>query len=361
MKNVFWILAIAIIMTACSGPSDEFVVSGKVDGATPGWVVLSRAVNNSLVPIDSLETSDGTISFNGTIGLPEVYYLEFKSDQKFHRFFAEPGEIVISGNVQSPVFKGSESQEKFDSFNEGISALDDQRNALYEQFRQAMDAGDTLRVAEIREEADRIDNDQDAFTRDFVKSNSNNVVGAYVIVNNIYQFELEDLEAFRAEMDANITASKYVGMIDEKIAKLQSVAIGKQAPFFTQNDTAGNAVSLDAFKGKYLLIDFWASWCSPCRQENPNVVAAFQKFHDKGFDILGVSLDKDYNRWINAIADDGLTWTHVSDLKGWQNEASNLYGVSSIPANFLLDPDGVIIAKNLREEALHEKLGELLN
>ncbi|MCF8364259.1 MAG: AhpC/TSA family protein [Bacteroidales bacterium] len=361
MKNAFWILAIAAILAACNGSSGKYEINGKVEGASPGWVVLSKAVDNALVAIDSLETSDGTVYFTGTIELPEVYFLEFKSDQMFHRLFVEPGQIVISGNVKSPVFAGSESQKQYDSFNEAIKKLDDQRNLLYEDFRQAMETGDTVRVEEIKNEAGRIDDMQDVFTKDFVKSNSNNVVGAYVIVNNIYQFELEDLEGLRAAMNEKITASKYVSMIDEKIARLQSVSIGKQAPVFSQNDTAGQAVLLDEFKGKYLLIDFWASWCSPCRQENPNVVAAYQKYHDKGFDILGVSLDKDRDRWLDAIAVDGLTWTHVSDLKGWQNEASNKYGVSSIPANFLLDPDGIIIAKNLREQALHEKLNEIFN
>lgn len=138
--------------------------------------------------------------------------------------------------------------------------------------------------------------------------------------------------------------------------------VGVMAMDFTQTDTAGVPVSLSSFRGKYVLIDFWASWCGPCRVENPNVVAAYQKYHDKGFDIIGVSLDRpnDKDKWLKAIYDDNLTWTHVSDLKFWDNEVSRMYGVRAIPQNYLIDPQGKIVAKNLRGKALHDKLEELL-
>lgn len=359
MKNVLWSLVIMFFLASCSGPSNEYVINGTAQGASPGWVVLSKVVDNKLVAIDSVETTDGRFSFSGTIDMPEAYFLEFKVDQVFQRFFVEPGKIDVSGNVQSLVFEGSELQDIYVSFNEGVKQLDDQRDALYKEFQSAMENGDNARVEQIKEEAGAIDDNQQNFIMDFVKSQNTNVVGPYVTVNNIYQFELDDLVAIRAGFSEAIAGSKYVKMIDDKIAKLNSVAIGQPAPMFSQNDSTGSPVSLDTFKGKYLLVDFWASWCSPCRKENPNVVLAYQKYNDKGFDILGVSLDKDHQRWIDAIAADNLTWTHVSDLQGWQNEASNLYGVSSIPANFLLDPDGIIIGKNLREEALQEKLAEI--
>lgn len=171
---------------------------------------------------------------------------------------------------------------------------------------------------------------------------------------------LDELKATRAKISSELAGCPYVKDLDGIIKQLENVQIGKVAPEFSLPDTAGVSVSLSDFKGKYVLLDFWASWCPPCRRENPNVVKAFNEYKDKNFTIVGISLDKDKSKWMKAIADDNLAWTHLSDLKYWDSEIPALYGVRGIPANVLLDPDGVIVAKNITGEDLHKKLKEVI-
>jgi peroxiredoxin len=137
------------------------------------------------------------------------------------------------------------------------------------------------------------------------------------------------------------------------------VSVGQPAPEFTLNDPDGNPIAISSFRGKYLLIDFWASWCGPCRRENPNVVTVYNDFNDKGFEIIGVSLDRDREKWLGAIESDHLTWPHVSDLQYWDSAAGKLYGINSIPANVLVDRGGIIVARNLHGDDLRKKLQEL--
>ena len=171
---------------------------------------------------------------------------------------------------------------------------------------------------------------------------------------------LDELKATRAKISSELAGCPYVKDLDGIIKQLENVQIGKVAPEFSLPDTAGVSVSLSGFRCKCVLLDFWASWCPPCRRENPNVVKAFNEYKDKNFTIVGISLDKDKSKWMKAIADDNLAWTHLSDLKYWDSEIPALYGVRGIPANVLLDPDGVIVAKNITGEDLHKKLKEVI-
>jgi peroxiredoxin len=162
-------------------------------------------------------------------------------------------------------------------------------------------------------------------------------------------------------IDSIVAVIPQVISLKERVAVMKAVAVGQKAPDFTMNDVDGKPVALSSKIGsKLLLIDFWAAWCGPCRQENPNLVKVYTEFHKKGFDVFGVSLDRKKEDWLKAIGDDKLTWTHVSDLQYWSNAAARMYAVNSIPANFLLNETGTIIGRNLRGEALYNKVREVL-
>jgi peroxiredoxin len=198
--------------------------------------------------------------------------------------------------------------------------------------------------------------------KNFVINNPSSFAVPVILGELMNGLKATEVESIINSLTPEVAKTQAIVDIKSKLAAIKRIDIGQKAPDFSMNDSQGNKVSLSSKVGaKLLLVDFWAGWCAPCRKENPNVVKVYQEFHSKGFDILGVSLDQTEAQWKKAIADDNLTWTHVSDLKYWNNEAARLYSVNSIPANFLLDKDGIIIAKNLRGEELYNKVKEGIN
>jgi peroxiredoxin len=367
MKKLLLFLTGVAVLAACSNqPEDKtlMTLNGTIDGDYNNMVYLYKRADGEWVKLDSAKAENNGFVLTAHLAYPEMYYVGIDDDNKFAGFFAEPSEITFKTTVddfRNAEITGSTAQVEYDAYNEKMQLFNDMYSELNEQYKEAKEAGDEQKMSELDAEYESVDAQMKQFILDNALSNNKSVVAAYAVSRNSYYFDEKDLEPVVENFDPSIQESTYVKSLADRVAVLKSVAIGQPAVDFTMDNMEGEPVALSSLYGKYLLVDFWASWCGPCRRENPNVVAAYQEYKDKGFDILGVSFDRSKDKWIEAVEVDNLTWHHVSDLKYWGNEAGKLYGINSIPSNILLDPDGTIIAKNLRGEELHHKLEELLD
>lgn len=366
MKKQWFLFLIPVIMMTCNTPAPKqptFKLKGEIAKEESGKVFMLKREKGQFITLDSTMIEDGSFSFSGIIDSPRFTFLQLEGRSEYIGFFLEAGEIRIVLNqhqITQPTVSGSQSHLIFQTFMDDMSNFDNLQSGLYNEYLEAQKENNTELMNELERQSDSVGQLKSDYILRYINDNTNSPVAAFIALRNLYMLSLEELEAISSKISPEISQSSYVIDLNERIIRLRSVQVGKPAPDFTMNDSVGNPVALSSLFGKYLLVDFWASWCGPCRKENPNIVAAYLKYKDKGFNVLGVSLDRNRDAWIKAIYDDNLNWHHVSDLAGWSNEAAALYAVNSIPSSVLLDPAGNIIARNLKEKGLHEKLEELL-
>lgn len=280
--------------------------------------------------------------------------------------YLEEGKISVIANdsIGNSTVTGSGTHLDYIDLRKKVAAYDPAFKALNEAYMVARKAKDTPAMDKLELSMDSLDNIvKENIYRPYLTSPVNKTAVAIYALNQYagYAIEASKTEPLYNQLPENIRNLPSAKMMKDRIDKAKKTDIGQYAIPFSQKDTAGIEVSLSSFKGKYVLIDFWASWCGPCRQENPNVVNAFQKYKENDFTVLGISLDQPNakDKWLKAIYDDQLTWTHLSDLKFWNNEVAKAYGIQAIPQNYLLDKEGKIIGKNLRGEALQTTLKDL--
>ena len=366
MRNfVSAVLLFFFILTGCeTHNSTGYIITAYVDGLEESTVIyLNRVIDGKMHAVDSATLKDSKVKFDGSLEVPEMIYLNIGGTRKAVNIFCENSEITITANADSldkAIVNGSSIHDELIEFTEYMKPLDQKYQELRERYQEVASRSDQEEMEVViglfddlrAEQADRI--------KDFVASKSDSYISPFIIRNYLaYDMEVSDLERIVSLLDSGIHDATEYEMLSQRVETLKSVEIGQPAVDFALMDTTGNPIAISSFRGKILLIDFWASWCGPCRRENPNVVQLYNDFSSKGFEIIGVSFDESRDRWIKAIQDDGLVWPHVSDLKGWQSEAGKLYAITAIPATVLLDREGVIVAKNLRVDDLRAKLEEL--
>lgn len=372
-----------LILAAMGAPlagfaQQTYIIKGSVSNIKePVKVYLTYKVDGERIT-DSTIMKGGKFSFKGSVNATKEAHLIVKhSDASFDPttrpvedilgFFIDNKTIMVTAkdSIKNAVITGSTTNDDNAKVTALLKPIYDKYDKLNEEFKsQSTDKQkDTAYLNSLDNRANEIRDEIIAAKMKYVKANHEHYM-ALMAFNSTLPPEFDAVAAEKEFnlFDASLRKSDLGQELDARIQKVKKTQDGAVAPDFTQQDVNGKAVKLSDFRGKYVLLDFWASWCGPCRRENPNVVAAYNNYKDKGFTVLGVSLDKpaDRDKWIAAIEKDGLPWTQVSDLKAWDNEAAKLYEVNAIPMNFLIDPNGKIIGKYLRGEALEAALKKVM-
>lgn len=356
MKTNFLFSGLLVLLLVACGQShlqqNGYTITGEVTGLS-GKIYLTVFEGKMPQRIDSTEANNGTFTFQGNQSLPILAAIETNAGPLL-RFFLENSPITINGSADKP---------------EEITVLGSTAEATYQAYLAGIDSAEKIIYADStawataagRDSLEMLVNKQ---RMEFVKGHTNSVVAAYVLYRELsYYMTYNELYDAVAAFDEPIRQSVYLQLVASMADAQKKTAVGQHYTDLNLPDPQGNPLALSSLVGpnKYVLLDFWASWCGPCRAEAPYMVAAYKKFAPKGFEIYAVSLDKDADAWKKGIETLDLTWKHVSELRFWESSAAEIYGVRSIPSNILIGPDGTILARNLMGHDLYNKLSELLN
>lgn len=344
-------------------------IRGKVGFPQQGQIVIQEIKDGALAWQDTIQLkSNYTFAKKVKLTEPGYYRLNFYDKQVLNLILDKKDiEVNVDGNNAQGFaeVKGSPDLD----FIRQIQDLQNKRDnapeiaQLNQDFTTAVQNKDEKKMGQLQEDYLQLIKKYNDQIAALMVEASPSLAVINLLQNNVLDKDqyFDTYVAIADKLKKEWPTYSQSKMFVDYVSKLKTTAIGQPAPEIALPNPEGQVVKLSSMKGKYVLVDFWAKWCGPCRQENPNVVRVYNKYKDKGFTVFGVSLDRTKEDWVRAIQEDNLTWTHVSDLKFWQSEAAKTYSISAIPFSLLLDPNGVIIAKNLRGAALENKLAEIFN
>lgn len=344
----------------------SFTIDGVAKNYSNKYIYLNHKWDDKSF-IDSVKVSDSKFKFTGKSPEPNMYWITFTSNpttQPNIIFYVDPGKTTVRFNMdslQNLSIKGGQNQLDYEEYKIMMLTFSMKQQEIVNQYNNARANNDMNTMQAKQMEFEQLSIGVKEGLKNFIKNHPKSAVSGFIIYSEYANpsFTAKEVEEVIGLLDKSALDTKFGKLAKDRLSNMLGTSIGYPATNFTQNNPDGKPIKLSDYKGKVVLVDFWASWCGPCRAENPNVVAAYQKYKDKGFTVLGVSFDQNKDKWLEAIGKDQLTWDHVSDLKGWGNEVGRIYNITSIPQNLLIDKEGKILEKNLRGPALEEKLQEI--
>ena len=353
--------------TVAKTAAPGFVINGTFKNVNGEKIYLNYEENGNKVS-DSTIVRNGIFKFKGKVKEPIFSVLKTNDNKIFLGMFLENVPITITIDTAAKIIAANGSKENliYNEWEKKWFIITNKAGSIYKRLDEAYKGldKDAKIDSQIRKgfdvEFDKLEIETDSMVFPSIRQYPNSTVSAFIIVSRYVDWSNPEKAAKSyALLTDKIKKSDYGRKISAYIEMDAKTGIGRTAADFTMNDISGKPVKLSGLRGQYVLLDFWASWCGPCRKENPNVSKAYNKYHEKGFEIMAVSLDNKKELWEKAVKDDKLPWIHVSDLKGFDSNAVVLYGIKVVPSNFLLDPSGKIVARNLRGEDLEKKLAEI--
>jgi peroxiredoxin len=332
-------------------------IKGRIAGLKASTLIFSYPQGDSS-HIDTVSVRNGKFHWQAAMPEPRKVYIFFP--ERLVEFFAEAGRIKIQGKADALdqlVFSGSKTQQEAEAFEASLKDLSDLEMPLYQKYGKLNKKEQVALEAKLED----IRKQRRERANQYIAAHPQSPVSVSLVSDRAAMGDYADVKTIFELLDPAARQTVVGRQVEKRLDILKRSNIGEPMLNFTQNNTDGVPVRFADYKGKYVFVDFWASWCHPCRAENPNVLRAYNRYKDKNFTVIGVSLDDNGDKWKKAIKDDNMPWTQLSDLKGWRNELSTYYGIQGIPSSLLVDPQGRIIAKNLRGEALNRKLAELFD